>query len=54
MLYEFRVYWKNIMFPCHYGFSADDLNDANKQLKMRLEKDSDNGTFKVERIEFIC
>ena len=52
-LFEFRVYWKNVVWPTRYGFMAEDFNMADEMFINQIKIDSDDGTFKVERVVFI-
>lgn len=54
MLFEFRVYFKGVVYPSRYGFVASDFNSADDQLRSQLSHDTENGTlYKVERVVFI-
>lgn len=54
MLFEFRVYFKGVVYPSCYGFVAPDFNSADDQLRAQLSYDTDDGDlYKVERVVFI-
>lgn len=53
MLFEFRVYWKGVVWPTRYGFVADDFNSADDQLRNQIKEDSFEDAYVVERIDFI-
>lgn len=53
MLFEFRVYAKNVVWPTHYGIVADDFNSADELLRLKLKEDGRDDWWTLERIEFI-
>lgn len=53
MLFEFRVYAKNVVWPTRYGIVADDFDSADQQLLAQLRADGRDDWWTLERIEFI-
>ena len=54
MLFEFRVYFKGVVYPSRYGFVTNDFNAADDQLRNQLAYDTENGNlYTVERVVFI-
>lgn len=54
MLFEFRVYFKGVIYPSRYGFVASDFNVADEMLRNQLAYDTENGAlYTVERVVFI-
>ena len=41
-LFEFRVYWKNVVWPTRYGFMAEDFNTADEMLINQIKIDAKN------------
>lgn len=53
MLFQFRVYAKNVVWPTTYGFVASDFNEADAMLMKQLKEDGMGDYWNLERVVFI-